>query len=67
MSVYRKTTRALFWGVAILLSVISWVVMDWLDLLWNVWAQLADSLIVLVAALVLSRMIPRWLDMADDR
>lgn len=67
MSVYRKITRALFWGIAILLSVVSWVVMSQLDMLWNIWAQLIDSLVVLVAALVLSRMIPRWLDVADDR
>ncbi|MEZ5991982.1 MAG: hypothetical protein R3E76_06485 [Planctomycetota bacterium] len=66
-SVYRKITRALFWGIAILLSGISWVVMDRLDLLWNIWANLADSLIVLVAAFALSRLIPRWLNVADDR
>lgn len=67
MSVYRKTTRALFWGIALLLSAISWVVMERLDLLWNIWAQVVDSLVVLVAALVLSRLIPRWLNVNDDR
>jgi len=67
MSVYRKTTRALFWGIALLLSAISWVVMERLDLLWNIWAQVVDSLVVLVAALVLSRLIPRWLNVDDDR
>lgn len=67
MSVYRKTTRALFWGIALLLSAISWVVMERLDLLWNIWAQVVDSLIVLIAALVLSRLIPRWLNVSDDR
>ncbi|MCG3182201.1 MAG: hypothetical protein ICCCNLDF_00262 [Planctomycetes bacterium] len=67
MSVYRKTTRALFWGIALLLSAISWVVMERLDLLWNIWAQVVDSLVVLVAALVLSRLIPRWLNVSDDR
>lgn len=67
MSVYRKTTRALFWGIALLLSAISWVVMERLDLLWNIWAQVVDSLVVLVAALVLSRLIPRWLNLSDDR
>lgn len=67
MSVYRKTTRALFWGIALLLSAISWVVMERLDLLWNIWAQVVDSLIVLIAALVLSRLIPRWLNVGDDR
>lgn len=66
-SVYRKITRALFWGIAILLSGISWVVMDRLDMLWSIWANLADSLIVLVAAFALSRLIPRWLNVADDR
>lgn len=67
MSVYRKTTRALFWGIALLLSAISWVVMERLDLLWNIWAQVVESLVVLVAALVLSRLIPRWLNVSDDR
>ena len=67
MSVYRKTTRALFWGIALLMSAISWFVMERLDLLWNIWAQVVDSLIVLVAALVLSRLIPRWLNVGDDR
>ncbi|MCA8915491.1 MAG: hypothetical protein KDB90_08765 [Planctomycetes bacterium] len=67
MSVYVKTRRALFWGVMVLLSAISWVVMDKLDLIWNLWAQVIDSLLVLVAALVLSRLIPRWLNVADDR
>ncbi|MCB9896246.1 MAG: hypothetical protein H6839_17585 [Planctomycetes bacterium] len=67
MSVYVKTRRALFWGVMVLLSAISWVVMDKLDLIWNLWAEVIDSLLVLVAALVLSRLIPRWLNVADDR
>jgi hypothetical protein len=67
MSVYRKTTRAVFWGVVVLLSAISWVVMGKLDLLWNIWAQVIDSLVVLIAALVLSRLVPRWLNIDDDR
>ena len=67
MSVYVKTRRALFWGVMVLLSAISWVVMDKLDLIWNLWAEVIDSLLVLIAALVLSRLIPRWLNVADDR
>ena len=66
MSVYLKTRRALFWGVMVLLSAISWVVMTELDLMWNLWAQVITSLFVLVAALVLSRLIPRWLNIADD-
>ena len=66
MSVYIKTRRALFWGVMVLLSAISWVVMTELDLMWNLWAQVITSLFVLVAALVLSRLIPRWLNIADD-
>ncbi|MCA8937111.1 MAG: hypothetical protein KDB68_13005 [Planctomycetes bacterium] len=49
------------------MSGISWVVMDRLDMLWSIWANLADSLIVLVAAFALSRLIPRWLNVADDR
>jgi hypothetical protein len=67
MSVYLKTRRAIFWGVIVLLSAVSWFVMDRLDLLWNLWAQLIDSLLVVVAALLLSRLIPRWLNIADDR
>jgi hypothetical protein len=67
MSVYLKTRRAIFWGVAILLTVVSLVVMDRLDLMTNLWVQLIDSLLVLVAALVLSRLIPRWLNIEDDR
>jgi hypothetical protein len=67
MRVYLKTRRAIFWGVLVLLSAISWFVMDRLDLLWNLWAQLIDSLLVVVVALVLSRLIPRWLNIADDR
>ncbi|MBZ0135619.1 MAG: hypothetical protein K8I27_04505 [Planctomycetes bacterium] len=67
MSVYRKTTRAVFWGVVVLLSAMSWLIMDRLDLLWDVWAQLVDSLIVLIAAFALSRLIPRWLGVYDDR
>ena len=67
MSVYRKTTRVLFWGTAILLSVISYVVMDKLDLFWNLWAQVVDSAVVIIAALALSRLIPRWLNIEDDR
>ena len=49
-----------------MLSAISWVVMTELDLMWNLWAQVITSLFVLVAALVLSRLIPRWLNIADD-
>ncbi len=67
MSNYRKITRVIFWGVAFVLSAVSWVVMDKLNLLWNLWAQVADSLFILIAAMVLSRLIPRWLDLADDR
>jgi hypothetical protein len=67
MSVYLKTRRAIFWGVAILLTVVSIFVLEWLDLFWNLWAQVIDSLIVLIAALVLSRLIPRWLNIDDDR
>jgi hypothetical protein len=67
MSVYIKTRRALFWGVMVLLSAISWVVMARLDLLWNIWAQLVDSLVILSAAFALSRLIPRWLGVSDDR
>jgi small-conductance mechanosensitive channel len=67
MSVYLKTRRAIFWGVAILLTAISAVVMNWLGLFWNLWAQVIDSLVVLIAALVLSRLIPRWLNIEDDR
>jgi hypothetical protein len=67
MSVYAKTRRAVFWGVIVLLSAISWFVMDWLGLLWDIWAQVIDSLLVLIAAIVLSRLIPRWLNVDDDR
>jgi general stress protein CsbA len=67
MSVYLKTRRAIFWGVAILLTVVSIFVLEWLGLFWNLWAQVIDSLVVLIAALVLSRLIPRWLNIDDDR
>jgi len=66
-SVYRKITRALFWGIMMLLSVISFVVMNKLDVLWNVWANLIDMVLVFAIAFALSRLIPRWLDIADDR
>jgi hypothetical protein len=66
MSVYLKTRRAIFWGVLVLLSAVSWFVMDRLDVLWNLWVQVIDSLAVLVIAIVLSRLIPRWLNL-DER
>jgi hypothetical protein len=66
-SVYRKITRALFWGVAIPLSVISWILMEKFDLIWNLWVELADSIFILATAFALSRLIPRWLNIADDR
>ena len=64
---YRKTRRAIFWGVLVLLTAISWALMEWLDLTWNLWVQVIDSLVVLLAAVVLSRLIPRWLNIEDDR
>jgi hypothetical protein len=66
MSVYLKTRRAIFWGVLVLLSAVSWFVMHRLDVLWNLWVQVIDSLAVLVIAIVLSRLIPRWLNL-DER
>jgi len=67
MSMYRKTSRAIFWGVAILLTLVTGVALDRLGMFWNLWAQLVATLVVIVAALALSRLVPRWLKINDDR
>jgi hypothetical protein len=67
MSVYKKIQRALFWGTMILVSIISYVVMDKMGVFWNVWAQVVDTAVILIAAVAVSRLVPRWLNVEDDR
>ncbi|MCC7508133.1 MAG: hypothetical protein IT464_02010 [Planctomycetes bacterium] len=66
MGLHQKISRAVFAGTLFLLSVISYVALDRLELMWNIWAQVITGLVVLIAAWVLGRYVPRWLGVERD-
>lgn len=66
MGLHKKISRAVFAGTLLLLSVISYVALDGLDLMWNIWAQVGVGLAVLFIAWVLGHYVPRWLGIARD-
>lgn len=66
MGMHQKISRAVFAGTLFLLSVASYVVLDRLDLMWNIWAQVGIGLAVLFVAWMLGRYVPRWLGIERD-